>query len=82
MRRLQIRVGFVLRIALPIACQRRSQRTDVVADIAARGDVLPGGILVLVVAEMQDEIRPVLGEAAVCGEPAVLVLRARREAHR
>ena len=80
MRRLQVRVRFVLRVAPPVVGQRRTQRTEVVADIAARGDVSPGGILVEVVAEMQDQIGLVLGEAAVGRVVAGLELRARREA--
>ncbi len=79
---LQIGVGPVLGVALPIARQRLGLRAGVVADVATGDDVAVGGVLVDVVAQVQDQLRLLFGEAPVGGEVPVLVLRARREAHR
>ena len=64
-RGLQIGVGLVLRIALPIAGQRHRLGPDVVADVAAGHRGLTGRVLVLVITEVHNEIRVLAGEPAV-----------------
>ena len=68
-------------MAPAIVAERLDLRADVVADVAAKDDVGVRGVLVEVVAQVQHEVRLILGQAGVRGEEAVLVLRARGEAH-
>ncbi len=80
-RGLQIRVGLVLRVPLPVVGQRLGLGALMVADVAAGDGVGVLGVLVLVVAQVQHEVRAVLGQAPVRGEVAVLVLGAGDERH-
>ena len=76
---LQVGVGLVLRMALPVVRQRHRLRTDVVTHPVPTP---PCGMLVLIVTKVHDEIRLLLGEAPVRGEPPLLEVRARCDAHR
>ena len=58
------------------------ERHGLAAGVTATSPVCPRRVLVLVIAKVQNKIRVLIGEVAVCGEPALLVVRARREAHR
>src|SRR5690606_37602371 len=78
---LQVRVGLVLGVPLPVVGQRPRFRAGVVAGVAAGGHVVPGLVLVVVVAEVQHQVRVLLGEVPVGGEVAVLVLGAGGERH-
>jgi hypothetical protein len=62
--------------------ERDQLAADVLADVAAGGLVVGTGVLVDVVAQVEDDVRMLLGHPPVRGEPAVLVLRARRDRER
>jgi hypothetical protein len=81
MRSLEVGVGLVLGVALAVVLQRHRLRALVVADIPAAGHVRALLVLVLVVAEVQHQVRLVLGEAAVGREETVLVLGTAGEGH-
>ena len=80
-RLLQVEVGLVLRVPLPVRREVDGLGTLVVAHVARGRDVVVRGVLVLVVTEVEDELRLLLGESAVRREEAVLVLGARGERH-
>ena len=81
-RRLQIRIGLVLRVALSVVGQRHRLGPGVVTNVAAGDRGLARRILVLVVPQVHNEIRVFVGEPTIGGKPALFVVRARREAHR
>jgi hypothetical protein len=73
-RGLQVRIGLVLRVPLPVVGQRHRFRPDMIAHIAARGRVAARGVLVLVITKVHNKIRMLVGKPAVRGEPSVLSL--------
>lgn len=58
----------------PSCCPPRGLRSRVIANIAAGRDVTARGVLVLVVTQVQDDIRVLSSQPAVGSEPSVLVL--------
>ena len=80
-RGLQVGVGLVLRVPLPVAGQAGGLGAFVVARVAAADHVAALLVLVEVVAQVQHQVRVVLGQPRVGGEVAVLVLRAAGERH-
>ena len=80
-RGLQVGVGLVLRVPLPVAGQAGGLGALVVARVAAADHVAALLVLVHVVAQVQHQVRVVLGQPRVGGEVAVLVLRAAGERH-
>jgi hypothetical protein len=73
MRSLQIRIGFVQRIAEAIVVER------VALGLLVRPHAHRAAILVDVVADVRNEVGPIGGDCAVSGEIALLVVLARRD---
>jgi hypothetical protein len=80
--RLQVQVRLVLGVALAVVRQGHRLRALVVTRVAAGDVVRVRTVLVLVVAQVQDQLRLVLRQPPVRGEVAVLVLGAGHERHR